>query len=50
MLGRGKYSISEPYKKYQVEEEKYYQMKKQQKSNMRADFLIRQLKISKRKC
>lgn len=31
MLGRGEYSISEPYREYQVNEEKYYQMTKQQK-------------------
>lgn len=31
VLGRGEYSISEPYREYQVNEEKYYQMTKQQK-------------------
>lgn len=50
VLGRGEYSVSEPNREYQVNEEKFYQTTKQQKSDMRADFLMVQLKINKRKC
>lgn len=49
MLGRGKYSISEPYKEYQVEEEKYYQMKKQQKIRHESRFFNKTVKNQQEK-